>query len=467
MLGDFALMSVLLVAAHLLRAWVPLLQGLLLPSALLAGILALAGGEQGLNLLPFTRLADGRLAMTDYPSELVAVLFATLYLGTREKGPQLRAILRNVGDTFFYNLAAEIGQYGAALLFGLLVLSRLFPDLEPGLAVLLPAGFAGGHGTAAVVGNALEGYGWSGATSIGYTYATLGLIVGILGGMVLINLGTRRGWTRLVSSPQRLPAEERRGFLPPPGQPSLGRETVTPAALDPLAWHVALVLVAFGGAHLANTLTLRWSAGAFSLPLFAVAMLLGAALQGLLDRLGIGRYVDRQVMSRIGSCTSDYLMGFGVASIKIAVVVEHALPIAVMSLFGLAFCLALFAWLGPRICRDYWFERSLFVYGWSTGTVGTSITLLRVVDPHFHSRTLQDYGLAYLFIAPLEIVLLVTVPPLLAHGHVLATALVLLGLFAACIGLSGWLIGWFRPPGPGLSAARPELGRADPGARPV
>jgi hypothetical protein len=37
MLTDFALMSALLVAAHLLRSWVPLLQDLLLPSALLAG----------------------------------------------------------------------------------------------------------------------------------------------------------------------------------------------------------------------------------------------------------------------------------------------------------------------------------------------------------------------------------------------------------------------------------------------
>ena len=87
MLVDFAIMSVLLVVAHLLRAWVPLLQVLMLPSALLAGLFALAGGEQGLNALPFDRLPDGEQAMTAYPSQLVAILFATLYLGARPEAP--------------------------------------------------------------------------------------------------------------------------------------------------------------------------------------------------------------------------------------------------------------------------------------------------------------------------------------------------------------------------------------------
>jgi ESS family glutamate:Na+ symporter len=446
MLTDFALMSALLVAAHLLRSWVPLLQDLLLPSALLAGLLALAGGEQGLNVLPFDHLPDGKLALREYPSQLVAILFATLYLGARARATHPRTVLRNVGDTLFYNLAAEIGQYGAALLFGLLVLGLLFPGLERGFALLLPAGFAGGHGTATVVGNVLEAHGWAGATSVGYTFATIGLLAGILGGMVLIHLGTRRGWTRLVPSARELPREEKRGFLAEAGQRPLGRQTVTPSALDPLTWHVALVLAAFAGAHLVNGLTRRWSSGDFSVPLFAVAMLLGAGLQGLLEVLRVGQYVDRDLMTRIGSCASDYLIGFCVASIKIGVVVHHAIPIVVMSLFGLIFCLAVFWFLGPRICRNYWFERSLFVYGWSTGTIGTSITLLRVVDPQFRSRTLEDYGLAYLFIAPVEVALLVVVPPLVARGAIAPTALVLLALFAACIVLSRYLIGWFHPP---------------------
>jgi ESS family glutamate:Na+ symporter len=461
MLLDFALLSVLLVVAQLLRARVRLLQDFLVPAPLLAGLLGLAGGPQGLDLLPFQRSEKGELALTGYPGQLVVVLFATLFLGARPKGPGLRTVIREVGDTFFYNLATEIGQFGAALAFGLLVLAPLFPGLPDGFALMLAAGFAGGHGTATVVGTALEKGGWAEATSVGFTFATLGLLAGIFGGVLLINMGVRRGWTRLVESTQELPDAERRGFVTENRQRSLGRETVSPAALDPLAWHLALALVAFAAAHLVNHLARKVLPGNFALPLFAVAMLAGAGLQQVLDMVGIGPFVDRHVMGRIGSCVSDYLIGFGVVSIKVAVVVQYALPITVLALFGLAYCVLLFWFIGRRICRTFWFERSLFVYGWDTGIVGTSITLLRVVDPQFRSRTLEDYGLAYLFIAPFEIGLLVVVPPLVARGWVAVPAVVLLVLFVACLALSARLVGWFRVPTTAVREGEQEILTAD------
>jgi ESS family glutamate:Na+ symporter len=271
----------------------------------------------------------------------------------------------------------------------------------------------------------------------------------------------RRGWTRLVKAAEELPEEERRGFLAGNRQRSMGWETVSPAALDPLAWHLALVLVVFAAAHLTNHLAHKVLPGNLTLPLFAVATLAGAALQQVLNAVGVGRYVDRHIVGRIGSCTSDYLIGFGVASIKLAVVVHYALPITVMALFGLVFCLLLFWFAGPRICRTFWFERSLFVYGWTTGIVGTSITLLRVVDPRFRSRTLEDYGLAYLFIAPFEITLLVVVPPLVARGWVAGPAAVLLVLFIACLALSARLVGWFRAPLTAVREGEQEIIAAD------
>src|SRR6516225_5974466 len=119
MVLDFGLMSVLLVLAHLLRSRVRFLQDLYLPSAVFAGLVGFVGGRQVLDVLPFQRTDAGELAMAGYPSVLVVVLFATLFLGARPRRASLRATLRNVGDTFFYNLATELGQYGTALLFGL------------------------------------------------------------------------------------------------------------------------------------------------------------------------------------------------------------------------------------------------------------------------------------------------------------------------------------------------------------
>jgi ESS family glutamate:Na+ symporter len=461
MLMDFALMSVLLVAAMLLRSRVKLLQDFLIPAPLLAGFLGLAGGVQGLNVLPFARSPNGDLLLTSYPAQLVVVLFATLFLGARPKGPGLRGVVRQVGDTFFYNLAAEVGQFGAALAFGLLVLAPLFPQLPAGFALMLPAGFAGGHGTANVVGTALEKGGWSEAITVGYTFATIGLLAGLFGGVLLINVGARLGWTRLVRSPEKLPEVERRGFVAAERQTSLGRQTVSPAALDPLTWHVGLALIPFAAAHLVDHFARNALPGNFTLPLFAVAMLAGAGVQKALDAVKLGQYVDRQVMGRIASCVSDYLIGFGVVSIRLDVVRHHAGPILVMTLFGLAYCVLLFWFVGRRVCRTFWFERSLFVYGWATGVVATSVTLLRVVDPRLRSRTLEDYGLAYLFIAPVEIAVLVVVPAAVAHGWVAVPAVVLLVLFAVCLVLSAHLIGWFRVPATAVREGEQEIIEAD------
>ena len=445
MLLDFALLSLLLVAAHVLRWYVRLLQVILLPTPILAGFLGLAVGPQGLDLLPFERDNSRQLSLTKYPMYLIVGLFATLYLGHRPRLPSAAAAARRVGDTFFYNVAAEVGQFGVALAFGLLVLAPLFPELNPAFAMLLPAGFAGGHGTSTVIGTALAQYGWEEATSIGYTFATLGLLAGIFGGMLLINVGTRLGWARLVRSPRDLPDDERRGFLGEP-QPGFGRQTTSSMALEPLTWHLGLVMIAFAGAHGVNHLWQHRSGTSIALPLFALSMWIGGGLQKLLDALRLGKYVDRQLMGRIGSCASDYLVAFGITSIQLAVVVKYAAPIAVMATFGVVFCLAMFRFVGPRICRSFWFERSLFVYGWSTGVVGTSITLLRVVDPKFRSGTLEDYGLAYLFIAPIEIGVLIFLPPLVAQGWIAAPAVVLLMFAAAAVILSARLIGWFAVP---------------------
>ena len=40
------------------------------------------------------------------------------------------------------------------------------------------------------------------------------------------------------------------------------------------------------------------------------------------------KYVDNRIISRMGSCATDFLVFFGVASIKIPVVIEYAVPVA-------------------------------------------------------------------------------------------------------------------------------------------
>ena len=58
----------------------------------------------------------------------------------------------------------------------------------------------------------------------------------------------------------------------------------------------------------------------------------------------------------------------------------------------------------------------IFAWGWWTGTMAMGIALLRIVDPKLSSKAMDDYAMAYLPIAPIEILLITFVPILFVNG---------------------------------------------------
>lgn len=445
MLMDFGLMSIILLIAHLIRSKVKFLQYIYMPSSLIAGFIALFCGWQFLDILPFAVRENGSPFMSSYPYLLVVVLFATLFLGKEEneKKVPFGKMLKDIGDTFFYNLGSEFAQFGFALLFGLFVLSPLFPEINQAFALMLPAGFVGGHGYATAIGKTLQNYGWEEALTVGYTSATVGLLTGLIGGMIIINIATRKGWTRIVKDIASLPESMLTGFVPTKERVSMGKETVNPIALDPFTWHFALTMAAFAIGYYVYTFTKTMLPGKYEIPMMCLSMLAGVLIQKILDGAKLGHYVDRHVMNRIGSWVTDYLVAFGVASIQISVVVKYATPMTILFIFGAFECIFFLMFFARRVFHNFWFERGIFVYGWNTGVVAIGVTLLRVVDPGFKTKTLEDYGLAYAFISFFEIAIISIVPSLVANGIILTPALLLLGGFIACMLLSRVICGWY------------------------
>ncbi len=464
---DFGIMSLLLVVGQILRSRVKLLQMFFIPTPIIAGFLGLLVVNTAplFEIYPFSLENESALesdspkwAMATYPGILVVLLFATLFMGYQERqDTSVIQEIKKVANTFFYNMASYPGMYGMALLFGILVLAPLFPDLNPSFSLMLPVGFVGGHGTASAVGSFLQENGWENALDIGNTFATVGMLVAIFGGMILINVGTRKGWTRLVKSAEEIPDSIKKGFLDESERKPLGQETVSAMAMDPLAWHVALVFVAFALSYLTRDLIRFCFPGNYPIPIFALSMLIGAGLQLGLNAIKVGQYVNIDVIGRIGSTVSDFLIAFAITSIKLQVVLDLWMPLTIMSVFGLLYSFGVFWFIGRRIFHNFWFSRSIFVYGWNTGVVAIGITLLRVVDPQLKSRTLQEYGLAYIFISIVEIGFLIILPPLIINHVILIPALVLLGLFAACILISRHFVGWFKQPPHELREGEAEM----------
>lgn len=444
MLIDVCIISGLLVLAHLLRAGIPLLSRFMIPSSMIAGLLGLVLGPGGYDLLPFSRAEDGSAMLGTYPGILIVVLFATLLMGHRPSR-LTRETWQGGRTSFLYNLGSEFMQYGAALCIGSALLAFVFTGLRDEFMVLLPGSFAGGHGTAAVYADAMPQ--WEAARSIGFTFATLGIVCAVFGGLVLVNLARRRGWIPQEAAPDGQAAAEQASFLPVGSQSPTGRTTVNSIALEPLAWHVALVLAVYGLTVTVMPPIRELLPPKFLLPAFVVAMVLGWIAQTALDVAKVGQHVDAKTIGSIGSLASDYLVAFGIASINLQIVLTHAVPLLVFALLGLAFCAGWLLIVAPRVFGARWFESGIFTYGWNTGTVAFGVALLRIVDRRADSKVLADYGVAYIAIGPLEAVLYTAVLAALATGQLLALGVGLV-VAATVMAVLAAGSGGARPPEP-------------------
>lgn len=418
---DFAIASVFMIIGQILRARIKLFQSLYIPASVIAGILCLLLGPQFANILPFTS------NISSYPYLLIVFLFAGQFLGNTHIN-SVKQMANKAGDMFFYNACAQIGQYGLVMLFGLLVLGTLFPNLNKAFAVMLPAGFSGGHGTAAAFGGIFSEYGFTDATSLGMTTATFGLLIAIFGGIILINIATRIGATQYVKKMADAPESMRTGLMPPEERQPIGFGTVSPSSIDPIAWHVALCLLCTMAAYYIN----GWFKARFGVdvPMMSISMLCGILIQLFLNQIKMGDYIDKETTTRIGSAASDYMVVFGIASIQISVIITYAVPLLLTVLFGIVLCL-IFIWvISPRVWKDAWFEHAIFSWGWLTGTVSCGVTLLRVIDPEFKSGTLEDYGLSYAFQSIYETVMLALLPLFLGLGFYWQSTAILLAIAA-------------------------------------
>ncbi len=433
-LYDFAFMSLLLIITQFLRSNIKFLQMFYIPASVLAGIFGLLLGPQFLNIIPWS----GRIG--SYAYMLVCVLFGGLFLG-KKSGAGAKKTFKQVGDSFCVNMGAEFFCFGIAMLIGGALVMLLFPEVFIEISLLMPSGYLGGHGYASTIGTALNNLlGREDGVVIGQTFATIGLLTGLFGGIACINYATRKGATRLVDKAESLPEDCRTGIVPPGKRASMGEETINPMSMDPLAWHLALTLIA----TLAGYLFYDWYKQylpSIELPVMCLTMIFGVIIQTILNHTPFRDSVDEHVEGRIGSMVTDYLVGFGVASISITVVMEFAAPIILLCLLGTLTSLVLVFVVGRKLFHNFWFERSIFVFGWTTGVVAIGVTLLRIVDPEAKSGTLSDYGYAYTLQSVVEVFIIALTPILAVSMGCIATGLIETAIALALFLVSAVLFG--------------------------
>lgn len=433
LLTDLGFVALLLLAGSILRAKVKMIQMLFLPASLIAGILGLILGPNGVGVIPFSS------AIGTYPGILIAVVFASLPIAAKKMN--WKTIIDRVGYFWGYSQFIMIVQWGLGVLFGLVVLKLIWTELHNGFGLMLAAGFVGGHGTAAAIGDAFSGHGWEDAASLAMTSATVGIVVAIVGGIFLINMSARKGETSFISDYKQLPNELRTGLIARNKRKSFGDDTVSSISIDPLIFHLAIILVATIVGYYLSELGGKIFPQV-TLPAFSVAFIVAIFIQQVLVKTKSIDYFDKRIVDRISGSATDLLVVFGIASIKLPVVVKYATPLIFLFLFGIVYCYICFKVLGPRMLREFWFEKSIFSWGWMTGTMAMGIALLRIVDPDLKSKTLDDYALAYIPTAPVEILVVTFSPLLIVSGQHWLFIIITLG-FGLTIFLLALMRGWW------------------------
>jgi glutamate:Na+ symporter, ESS family len=434
LLTDAGLIGALLLVGTLVRRWVVPAQRLLLPASVIAGFLGLLLGPEVLGLLPFSD------QLGTYASVLIAVIFACLPFSD-EAGS--RGFGRSTAAFSSYSMAMYALQVGLGMVLAYVLFVPVFGTPE-GFGLLLFGGWAGGFGSAAAIGTVFEQAGWQEASSLAFTSATVGLLVGVVGGIIWANWGARRGHASGVGRFADLPESLRCGLVrDQERRGSIGSATTSASAIEPLGLQIcviaAVAAAAYGIAELSTAIYPQ-----FSPPVFALAFIVGLLVKLVLRRTPAWSYMDARTMKSLSGVATDVLIVCGIASIVPRFVADYWLPLAVLSVIGLAFCLVMFRWVAPALMHGAWFEKAIFTWGWATGAVATSIALLRMVDPDLESGTLEEFGIAYLPVAPLETASVALTPliVIVGAGWAIASGWTALGLVALAL---PFLMGWARP----------------------
>jgi len=415
---QLGIISTILLVANILRRKLPVIQKLLLPTAVLGGFLLL-----GIRLTGWVTIDTDLLEMLTYHGLAIGFIALSIRTARKEK------LQNGVGLVGMKSGALIVSCYVmqglAGLIISVLLGYTLMPDLFKAAGILLPMGYGQGPGQANNIGTVYEGLGFVGGRSFALSLAAAGFLSACVIGVIYLNFLARTGKIKRVKQNENEEIMDAGGihvFQDPD-------EIPISQAVDKLTVQMALVLtvylltygVTLGltsiasslGEGLANTVSsLLWGfnfiIGAMIAMLFRSAMFLLRKNKWMTHQ-----YQNNYLLSRISGFFFDLMIIAGIASIDIKVLETLWLPFVLMAVTGAVLTFFYLRYVCKWLYPDYYFEGLLSMYGMMTGTISSGVLLLREVDPLFRTRAstnlLVGSGFAVLLGAPM--LLLVGIAP--------------------------------------------------------
>lgn len=287
-------------------------------------------------------------------------------------------------------------------------------------------------------GGAFATEGWTEATGIAMTYATVGMFAAVIGGMIIINLGAKKGLTKRKMDSNYLEEKDITGIMPKAERKTMATAISNSSVLDPLAFQLMIVGTVIAFSHILRIALIKiipfWS----RIPLYTMCLIVGAVLGILLSRTKYNQYIDRGSMQRISGVALEYVIASAVATIQLSVLAAYLVPILITSLVICVMTAVLSIWLSKKWYGENWFELAMGSYGQCTGSLATGLLLIKVLDPNGDTQTSESISgsstLGSFFQQPYNTIgpmLMMTAPAVLTWGTI--------GFFAAFL-VAGFLL---------------------------
>lgn len=396
--------SCLLLAGFVLRARLRVLQLFFVPASVTGGLVGLLAIQGALRIdlvaAPVEDVAD---TLRSWPGPLIAVVFAGLLLERPSR--RLRDSLLGAAQAGLMVWIIVLGQIAIGLAATWLLIHPAY-DVPNAFGQLLEGGFAGGHGSATALGEIFSSVlHFPEGLDLGLFVATFGLVFSVVSGLVLINIGVRRGWTRSGRVDIALVSGLEQRTAPKP----LAYATVRSEVVDPLAFQILIVALAYllgallrkGFIATAGLVAGDGLAYLDNLPLFLFTLLGGWLLRGVMGVAGVGDLIDTESVRRLVAIAMEFLIVAAIATLRLEVVATYLWPLCLLCGLGCAWSIFCLVGLSRSILpRDHWFELGIINYGMSTGTTAQGMMLLRIIDKDLESGAAENYALAAPLSAP-------------------------------------------------------------------
>ncbi len=415
---DLGIISLALLAATFIRSKIPFFQKYLIPNSLTAGFL----------ILPIYNFLAPALHLTT--NGLENLVFHLLNLSFISMALR-KGTSKGSGRRIFATTVSILSQYTFQGLLGLgitfLLIATIMPTLFPSFGLFIPLGFALGPGQSFAIGKGWESFGFTGAGSIGLTFATIGFLWACFGGVYLINMGIKKGWLDKKSIELFNKKGIKRGVLGKDENPKVGALLRTETeAIDSMTYNLSIVLgvyvltflllklltylLSFAGSAGHDLAVNLWGIS------FVFAVIVAMAVKKIMKRFKIEYTIDNGSMTRIAGFSVDIMVTASIGAISLVMVSQFWLPIVLMGIFGGIVTILTLTWITSRIFTDHQFHRTIILYGALTGTLPTGLALLRVIDPEFETPVASDYmyatGLTFFLAIPF--ILMINFP---AYGY--------------------------------------------------